>query len=481
MRRAGVMSPPGRPWMSSPQTVSSWAASWGRGDCTARPSAGVTRRRSTPSSSTARGGQRARETVSSRFRRSRRATWGERSDPCRNASCSDVSGIDRKILEAPPGFEPGMEVLQTGSGAFRQSLRHNDLTRSFGKQQPFALREIREVRTNVWRRGQNRDSESHAGSMGFARAETRRPKLHVHHPLSRQRGLKLMTTFNRSTRRVGLVVALPVLFMTAAALQAAQSKKTFEVASVRRAEIPANAFGVPVFPVTGGVGTGQPLRITYRGTWLPPLIAEAFGVRTDQVTGPTWLTTERYDIVANIPPGATKDDFKLMLADLLRERFRLRFHMDSRIRPIYVLRAGNTGPRLKPTERRADDATAPSVGRVDAEGCPIVSPNYKGMVSRPVPGMMCWTARDVASADLARHLEQRAGRPVIDETGLTGRYDFKIRYEFLGRGGDPGAAADRAPSVFTAVEEQLGLKLEPSTQSFPALIIDSIEREPIEN
>jgi len=290
-----------------------------------------------------------------------------------------------------------------------------------------------------------------------------------------------MTTFNRSTRRVGLVVALPVLFMTAAALQAAQSKKTFEVASVRRAEIPANAFGVPVFPVTGGVGTGQPLRITYRGTWLPPLIAEAFGVRTDQVTGPTWLTTERYDIVANIPPGATKDDFKLMLADLLRERFRLRFHMDSKIRPIYVLRAGNNGPKLKPTERRADDATDPSVGGVDAEGCPIVSPNYKGMVSRPLPGMMCWTARDVSSADLARHLEQRAGRPVIDETGLTGRYDFKIRYEFLGRGGDPGAAADRAPSVFTAVEEQLGLKLEPSTQSFPALIIDSIEREPIEN
>jgi uncharacterized protein (TIGR03435 family) len=155
--------------------------------------------------------------------------------------------------------------------------------------------------------------------------------------------------------------------------------------------------------------------------------------------------------------------------------------MDSKIRPIYVLRAGNNGPKLKPTERRADDATDPSVGGVDAEGCPIVSPNYKGMASRPLPGMMCWTARDVSSADLARHLEQRAGRPVIDETGLTGRYDFKIRYEFLGRGGDPGAAADRAPSVFTAVEEQLGLKLEPSTQSFPALIIDSIEREPIEN
>ena len=261
----------------------------------------------------------------------------------------------------------------------------------------------------------------------------------------------------------------------------AQSPKTFEVASVRRAEIPPNVYGVPVFPTTGGVGTSSPGRISYRGTWLKPLIAEAFGVRSDQITGPAWLNTERYDIVANIPQGATRDDFKLMLADLLRDRFRLRFHMDSRIRPIYVLRARNNGPTLTPTERRADDATDPSVGGVDAEGCPIVSPNYKGMVSRPVPGVMCWTARDVALADLARLLEQPAGRPIVDETGLTGRYDFKIRYQFLGRGANTGAAADRAPTVFTAVEEQLGLKLEPTTRSFPELIIDEIEREPTGN
>ena len=286
---------------------------------------------------------------------------------------------------------------------------------------------------------------------------------------------------NRSTLTLGLAVTLPLLLGMNAPTLKAQSPKKFEVASVRRAEIPANAYGVPVFPTTGGVGTSNPSRITYRGTWLGPLIAEAFGVRTDQITGPSWLNTERYDIVANIPQGATKDDFKLMLADLLRERFLLRFHMDSKIRPIYTLRAGNNGPRLKPTERRADDATEPSVGGLDADGCPIVSPNYKGMVSLPVPGMMCWTARDVSSADLARHLDQRVGRPVVDETGLTGRYDFKFRYQFLGRGGDAGAAPDRAPTVFTAVEEQLGLKLEPSTRTFPALIIDSIEREPTEN
>jgi uncharacterized protein (TIGR03435 family) len=265
----------------------------------------------------------------------------------------------------------------------------------------------------------------------------------------------------------------------------AQSTQKFEVASVRRVEVPSTVMGVPAFPTVGGVGTSSPHRITYRATWLKPLIAEAFGVRVDHITGPGWLGTARYDIVANIPQGATKDDFKLMLADLLRERFGLQFHLDSQIRPIYALRAGSNGPTLNETELAAGDATVSSGGRVfaavDAEGCPIVSPNFQGMVSRPLSGVMCWTARDVPIADLARLLEQPAGRPIIDETGLTGRYDFKIRFQWMGRGTDAGAAADPAPLVFTAVEEQLGLKLEPATRSFPVLIIDSIQREPIEN
>jgi hypothetical protein len=90
-----------------------------------------------------------------------------------------------------------------------------------------------------------------------------------------------MTTFNRSTRTLGLVVTLPVLLGMNAPAVRAQSLKKFEVASVRRAEIPPTVYGVPVFPPTGGVGTSSPERITYRGTWLTPLIAEAFGVRTD--------------------------------------------------------------------------------------------------------------------------------------------------------------------------------------------------------
>src|SRR3954464_876725 len=121
----------------------------------------------------------------------------------------------------------------------------------------------------------------------------------------------------------------------------------FEVASIRRADIAlAAGGGVPVFPTTGGVGTATPRRITYRATWLMPLIAQAFGVRSDQVTGPVWLLAERYDIVANIPEGATKEQFNVMLGNLLRERFGLRFHVESQMRPVFALRVGKDGATI---------------------------------------------------------------------------------------------------------------------------------------
>jgi uncharacterized protein (TIGR03435 family) len=283
-----------------------------------------------------------------------------------------------------------------------------------------------------------------------------------------------------------LALAIPVILgITKASALRAQSTQEFEVASIRRVDIPPTPTGGnPVFPTTGGVGTSDPGRITYRGTWLKPLMADAFGVRSDQISGPAWLNTERYDIVANIPEGATKEQFKIMLGKLLRDRFRLRFHMDSNIRPIYALRVGKNGPKIKQTQRRADDATVRSnvIGAPDEQGCPILPPNYQGMVGRPNNGELCWTAQDVPIADLARLIEQPAGRPIIDETGLTGRYDFKIRFQSVRRAApEAGVASDPVPTIFSAVEEQLGLKLESATSSYPQLIIDSIEREPTEN
>jgi uncharacterized protein (TIGR03435 family) len=232
---------------------------------------------------------------------------------------------------------------------------------------------------------------------------------------------------------------------------------------------------------TGGIGTSDPHRISYHGVWLTGLIAASFGVRPDQVTAPDWLGKERYDIVANIPDGATQQQFNVMMGNLLRDRFHLRFHLEPKVLPVYALRVGKNGPKFKESDpERRSDAKASS-GGIDAQGYPILPPDFHGMLARPKPGEIFMAAQDETMAMLARQLEDRAGRPVIDETGLTGHYDLKLHTEWMRRPGDTADAPDPAPSVFTAVQEQLGLKLESSTAPFDRLIIDSMDREPTEN
>ena len=208
----------------------------------------------------------------------------------------------------------------------------------------------------------------------------------------------------------------------------------------------------------------------------------------EQITLPQGLnpSKDRYDIVANIPAGATQEQFNIMLLNLLRDRLHLRFHIESKVIPVFALRVGKNGAKFKETMRQDDPSTPVRVtGGRDEQGFLIVPPSFKGMVFWPVQGEIFVTAQDVPMANLARMIEEPAagvGRPVVDETGLTGHYDFKIHHEWIRRGPDPdGAASDPAPSVFTAVEQQLGLKLEPSTAPIDHLTIDSIDREPTEN
>ena len=281
-----------------------------------------------------------------------------------------------------------------------------------------------------------------------------------------------------------LVVAVPVMLglTDASTLRDAQADQRFEVVSVRRVEIQPVNGGIPVFPVIGGVGTSNPGRVIYRGTWLTSLITEAFGVRADQITGPAWLASARYDVVANIPAGTSKDQFKIMLGNLLRDRFDLLFHIESKSRQVDALRVGKNGIRFKETGRGTDTpriATTAAVPR-DAQGFLVLPPDFKGVSAIPVEGEIFITAQDGAIAGLLGFVERMTGRPVIDETGLTGHYDFRIHFEWIRRIRDGGADSS-PPSVFTAVEEQLGLKLEPASRALDQLVIDSINREPTEN
>jgi uncharacterized protein (TIGR03435 family) len=282
------------------------------------------------------------------------------------------------------------------------------------------------------------------------------------------------------TRRALLAIATITATHALALSAQAPSDLRFEVASVRRVEVPSNAFGVPVFPTTGGVGTAEPLRISYRATWLGGLIAAAFGFPSDRIVYPAGTGSDRYDIIANIPEGATQAEFNVMLGNLLRDRFHLKFHVESKNTPVYALRIAKNGLKLKQTVRRADNDTPARATGADAEGFPVLPQNFKGMVGRPGTGEMFWAGQDVSMSEIARFLQERAGRPVVDETGLTARYDLRLHIEW-GRPSAALAAPSSAPSVFSAVDEQLGLKLESSSASLDYLIVDSLDREPTEN
>src|SRR5947207_312669 len=136
--------------------------------------------------------------------------------------------------------------------------------------------------------------------------------------------------------RTILSASLAVLSCGAAFGQASPS---FEVASVKPAEAPSTP-GMLRVGMRGGPGTPDPGQITYSNVSLKNVIMNAYNVKGYQITGPKWLDSERFDIVAKVPKGATKEEFRLMLQNLLAERFKLSLHHESKELPIYGLVVG---------------------------------------------------------------------------------------------------------------------------------------------
>jgi uncharacterized protein (TIGR03435 family) len=266
----------------------------------------------------------------------------------------------------------------------------------------------------------------------------------------------------------------------------------------------------------GGPGTDDPGQITYPRTWLPRLLTKAYGVRQDQISGPGWLETEAYSIVAKIPPNTTADQFNLMLQNLLAERFHPTLHHEKRGFQVYELLVAEGGPKMKPSPPDADAETAvpASPGRPQFGGgaFPVRRPGTPMAIDWGDGKMVRSTHRETM-AQFAEGLGAmvnmsngdgvlRGGPPpahVIDKTGLTGQFDFTL--EFAGavfpanfpatlaadRGDQKAPEASAAgdprggPTLFVALEKQLGLKLEKRKASLDVLIIDHVDKVPTEN
>jgi len=260
----------------------------------------------------------------------------------------------------------------------------------------------------------------------------------------------------------------------------------------------------------GGPGTPDPGQITMSNVNVPMLIANAFDVRDYQVTAPAWMDTERFDIVAKVPPGATRDDVRKMILNLLVDRFKLKLHKESKEAPIYALVVGKSGPKFKESSKEeppTDGDASPKGGPIgppprDKNGFPVLRGGRGNMMLMNPNGRLQMVAGHVTMATLAANLSGQLGRPVVDETGLKGEYDYQMEFtrEGLsmpkglpmmppgggpgdgGRGPAPSADSGEAgPSIFTAVQEQLGLKLESRKGQVELIVVDSAEKTPTEN
>lgn len=279
-----------------------------------------------------------------------------------------------------------------------------------------------------------------------------------------------------------------------------QSPPTFEVASVRPSGPVRPDSYVPERHVTGGPGTSNPEQITYSRFPLMWLIHEAHNVAFDQIVGPGWLTNEPYTIVAKVPPGASKVQAALMLQNLLAERFGLAFHREKKEFPVYALSIAKTGPKLKEAADSNGKTLRPGDARpiADRDGFPQFPAGVRGVAGHVSNGINHMTFRGSSIADLVRWLGNDFGSKVgsslwtpgriVDNTGLTGSYDFTIECAcFMGIGSAlsaPDLFAERGASgasLVSALEKQLGLKIEKSKAMLDVLIIDHVEKTPTEN
>jgi uncharacterized protein (TIGR03435 family) len=232
------------------------------------------------------------------------------------------------------------------------------------------------------------------------------------------------------------------------------------------------------------------------------LLRQALQKADYQIVGaPGWIDTERYSISAKPPDGTPLNALPVLLVNMLKDRFQMATHLETRELPIFHLvmarTDGRLGPDLKPTSAECQATIEARIAAAKASaaapaGPPPPLPQLPGP-NDPLPcgfvrspaGQLGGTGRTIA--EMLRALSDLVGRPVIDKTGLAGLYDFNLKFapesaasnvmlRLLSPGPPPPAADSTAPSLAAALQEQLGLKLEGARGPVEVVVIDKFER-----
>ena len=292
----------------------------------------------------------------------------------------------------------------------------------------------------------------------------------------------------------------------------------FEVASIRAAaQISPQMITSGKLHVGMKIDAGQ-VDIGYFS--LRELIPLAYDVKPFQLSGPDWLSAQRFDILAKLPEGATKEQVPAMLRALLEERFKLVAHRENREQAVYSLEVGKNGPKFK--EAPSESAAPPKpegkadmvIGTGDQQvrinrtggGASMVVSGGEGGTTKITPGangQMHMEMERMTMATLAQTLTPMLDRPVVDHTGLKGAFTITLDLNMqdllqvarvAGAGANfpppPGAPAGLAPgltasdptggSIFMSVQ-QLGLKLEKQKAPIETIVVDSVDKNPTEN
>jgi uncharacterized protein (TIGR03435 family) len=299
---------------------------------------------------------------------------------------------------------------------------------------------------------------------------------------------KLDLSRKRLLTAAGLIaIVIPIIFglvnetQSLAELQAgdaADKIPAFEVFSVKPNRSGSGSFRVNL-PDDGYSATNIPLKL---------LVASAYGIKQEQISGaPSWVESARYDIQAKVAGSDVTELRRLsmggresMLQPVLTDRFKLKVHRGQQVLRVYELVIAKKGPKLK--EATPGDTYANGIKGPDGL-------SRAGMMWM-IPGQL--TGQAIPVSNLARLLSRQLNCTIVDKTGLTGKYDIKLQWnreESLGAmfagpiGGNQEAAPPTdasGPSIFTALQEQLGLRLQSTKGPVETLVIDHIER-PSEN
>jgi uncharacterized protein (TIGR03435 family) len=289
-------------------------------------------------------------------------------------------------------------------------------------------------------------------------------------------------------------ILLPLLALGSLTLAQAQQGPRFEVASVNFCPPPDSSGQIFFGPPRGGPGTHDPIRITWTNALLLNILPTAYHVTTLQIVGPDWISNERYDIVAKVPEGATREQVALMWQNLLEERFGMLLHHESRDFQVDELTIAKGGLKMKATELPADaepftpDSVKPAKnGALELNGSGAVITILPGAGGGPLGRI---TVKGLSVSDIAARLSQQLRHPVIDKTGLKGKYDFALEYtpDLSGVPPPPDAAAplvpptsDLGPNLPSALEKQLGLRLIKAKAKLDVIVVDHAEKTPTEN